>query len=493
MAERQMIEPLFATERNPERVTLGSEMARVAKVLDRPLMDWQRLVADVAMEVDDDGRPVYREVVVSVPRQCGKSVLLLCWVLHRLLVWPRLPQQSLWMAQSLSDAVFMWERQFWPLLEASGVADIEGMTLARSLSNPAVRCGRSGSGLRVAATNSVSGHGATAGLVVMDEAMAFVDDRQEQAALPAMRAVADAQLLIASTAGDHSSLFLRRKVEAGRARCESGAQSRSAYFEWGAGEDSDPADEDVWRSAVPALGRTVEIDQLRHEFEVMELDEFRRAALNQWTTRQVEPPIPVELWEQVCDPAAAPTGGLAVAVDAVPERSSAAVAVAGGGVVELVEVRQGAEWVAAFVRELLGRHEEIVVVAGLRGGPLTAALEEVESAQRSVPVRWVANLGFGSACGRFHDDVVSGRVRVRADDRLSLSLASARRRGLGAAWVWGRHDPTCDISPLIAVTLAWDAAQTLDRDARRVPSVTTVEADPESEAVREWVAAWQPA
>ena len=308
-----------------------------------------------------------------------------------------------------------------------------------------------------------------------------------------MRAVADAQMLTASTAGDHSSTFLRRKVEAGRARCESGVAGRSAFFEWGAGEDADPADEDVWRAAVPALGHTIEIDQLRHEFQVMEIDEFRRAALNQWTTRQVDPPIPFDLWDLVCDPAAVPSGALVVAVDAVPERTSASVVVAGGGTVELVEVRDGAEWVAGYVGDLLARHDDIVAVTGLRGGPLTAALEGIEAKWRSVPVRWIGNQGLGAACGRLYDDVVAGRMTIRADERLTMALASARRRPLGGAWVWGRHDPTCDISALIAATLAWDASETLDRGVRPAPTVTAVEADPASEAVAEWVRAWQPA
>ena len=485
------VAPLWATGRNSDRVSLGAELARVAEVLGRPLMGWQRLVADVAMEVDDEGCPVYREVLVSVPRQCGKSVLLLCWVLHRLLAWRSLPQQALWMAQSLSDAVFMWERSFWPLVDASGLVEAEGLSLARSLSNPAVRCAVSGSGLRVAATNSVSGHGATAGLVVMDEAMAFVDDRQEQAALPAMRAVADAQLLIASTAGDVSSAFLRRKVEAGRARCESGVGGRSAFFEWGAPEDADPADESVWMSAVPALGHTIGIEQLRHEFDVMDLDEFRRAALNQWTTRQAAPPIPFELWDRACDPSAVPSGALVVAVDAVPERSSASVAVAGGGVVELVETRDGADWVVEFVSGMLARHEDVVALCGLRGGPLNAALEELESSWRSVPVRWLGTLALASACGRLHDDVVSGRIRLRSDDRLTMALASARRRTVGASWVWGRHDSTCDISALMAATMAHDTSAAGVDDSRRVPSVVRIDTDDmDSEEVQSWLRAW---
>src|SRR6266508_5204234 len=66
--------PLYATPRDPTRKTLGGAVAKVAKALGTPLMPWQRLVADVAMEVDPrTGRLVYGEVVVTTPRQQGKT------------------------------------------------------------------------------------------------------------------------------------------------------------------------------------------------------------------------------------------------------------------------------------------------------------------------------------------------------------------------------------------------------------------------------------
>jgi hypothetical protein len=44
--------PLYATPRDPSRETLGGEVAAIAAQLGKPFMPWQRLVADVAMELD---------------------------------------------------------------------------------------------------------------------------------------------------------------------------------------------------------------------------------------------------------------------------------------------------------------------------------------------------------------------------------------------------------------------------------------------------------
>jgi len=67
-------------------------------------MPWQRTIADVGLELDPDtGLPAYREVVVTVPRQSGKTTLVLGWELQRALRWST-PQRCAYTAQSGSDA-----------------------------------------------------------------------------------------------------------------------------------------------------------------------------------------------------------------------------------------------------------------------------------------------------------------------------------------------------------------------------------------------------
>ena len=50
-------------------------------------MPWQQHVVDVAFETHpDSGRLVYREVRLTVPRQSGKTTLMLAIMLHRCLL-----------------------------------------------------------------------------------------------------------------------------------------------------------------------------------------------------------------------------------------------------------------------------------------------------------------------------------------------------------------------------------------------------------------------
>jgi hypothetical protein len=61
--------PRFATPPTPGRRTLGAAATRIAHEIGRALMPHQQLIADVALELREDGRLAYREVVCHLPRQ----------------------------------------------------------------------------------------------------------------------------------------------------------------------------------------------------------------------------------------------------------------------------------------------------------------------------------------------------------------------------------------------------------------------------------------
>ena len=56
----------------------------VAAMLGTPFMEWQQYVADVLLEIDPDtGELAYTDWTLTVPRQSGKSTLLLAKASHR--------------------------------------------------------------------------------------------------------------------------------------------------------------------------------------------------------------------------------------------------------------------------------------------------------------------------------------------------------------------------------------------------------------------------
>ena len=86
--------PAYATEPVPGARNSLAEYRVLADTLGYELMPWQELVLRVVSEIDSDtDLPRYQTLVVTVPRQSGKSTLAVLLVMHRLLMHPRTPQQ----------------------------------------------------------------------------------------------------------------------------------------------------------------------------------------------------------------------------------------------------------------------------------------------------------------------------------------------------------------------------------------------------------------
>lgn len=422
-------------------------------------MPWQQVVADVGCELLEDGRPAYNEIIVSVPRQNGKTTLVLAWEVDRALSWGR-PQRVIYSAQTGRDASEKLIEDQLPVLQAS---PFKVAMIAPVLKNgsEAIRF-KGGSRISVVASDEAAGHGKTIGLGVVDEAFRDVDNRREQALRPAMRTVRDSQLIVVSTMGTDASIYLNGKIETGRMMAtEDRDDSRVCYFEWSAPDDADIADPRVWAACTPALGYTIDLDTIRAEYEsnLATPGEFKRFGLNQRTASE-ERVIPEALWSQVCSPDVIPDGKVIFAVDCNPERTSASIAVADSeGRVELVDHERGIGWLvprAVQLRDKWGVRQFTVDP----GGPAGALIPELKAA--GLQVVEVGGADLTKACGLFFDAVSDQKICIRTDPRLDGAVAAAKKRPSGDAWVWTRKSSSADISPVVAVTVAfWAASQAL--------------------------------
>ena len=266
-------EPLYATEcrEGPSRLSAVSE---VAGLLGFDLMAWQRLVVERATV---DG--AFREVVVSTPRQVGKSMLMALVILERMLSVP--DSFILFGAQSRSSARGKLLDGWWPMIAQSPLAD--RFTISRGAGFEALRCDN-GSLLRLLSTEESSGHGESADLVVVDECWSL-DSRVEQAVRPATVRRTGSQIWLCSTAGTSSSVWWRGKVDLGRQLVtEAPAGTPVAFYEWAAPDGADVRDEAVWWACHSALAEGfVPIDVIRADAVALPAGEFARAYLNVWS------------------------------------------------------------------------------------------------------------------------------------------------------------------------------------------------------------------
>lgn len=409
-------------------------------------MPWQRAVADVLGELLPDGRPAYREVFVTVPRQSGKTTLFLAVQVHRCLYWPRQPQRSVFTAQTGKDARDKWLDELFPMLEESQLAPFI-RSVYKGMGNEAVTF-TTGSIIRLLSTSSSSGHSKTLHQAVLDEIWHDQDDRREQGIRPAMITQADAQLLVCSTAGTAESVVYNRKVQQGRLAVEEDSGEGLAYFEWSAPDDWEPdAPEESWYEFMPALGRTIGVEAIRTERDAMDDAEFKRAYGNR-PTAGADLIFPPGVWKNATSPTASPKGRVRFGIDVAEDRSSGSIAAFGGGAVELIENQADVQWIVPRVKELRKRHNGLVQIDF--GGPAGVLAEELKLRKREK----LTGREVTQACAGLYDDIVEGKIKFRSDERFDRAVEGAIKKPLGDNWCWSRKGSLADVTPLWAATLA---------------------------------------
>lgn len=240
------------------------------------LMPWQHELNALATEMDDLGRYAFRQVVIEVMRQQGKTVDLLSMMIQRGL---RRPGTMIsYTAQNRLEARKRLLDVWWPRVASSKLSRF--IRVRRGSGSEAFMFSN-GSMLGLVSGTRTSGHGDVLDLGVIDEAWAQEDDHLEQAMRPAMM-TRNAQLWVVSAAGTEKSAYFRGKVEDGRARAEMGVTDTGCYVGYSAADEEDPADPVTWRRRMPALGITVSEDTVKADLDLMNLAEFRRAYLCQW-------------------------------------------------------------------------------------------------------------------------------------------------------------------------------------------------------------------
>src|SRR5215472_14437797 len=388
--------PTFATARTAERRSFGPAVAKLAGAMGRPLMPWQRQVADVALEVDDAGRFVYKQVVVTVPRQSGKTTLFGAVMEHRAMTTPL---GRVWFTQqSGKDAVDWLINEHWPMLAPFvGAARLRRAAGSEHVGWP------SGGLVRPFPPTPAGLHGKLSDLVVIDEPWAFdlVKGRQlDQAVVPTQATKPNAQVWKVSTAGDAASVWWLGTVEAGRAAAAAGRTSGLAYFEWACPDRLDPCDEASWPVFHPAFGLTVGAEAMRSAFELLGPDEFARAYGNRWVST-VARVIPAQAWLAAADdrqpmPQA---GQVAVGFDVAVDRSDAAIVAAwcDGSVVrvEVADWREGTGWLPDRLRALCERWGPLDVAYDAAGPALDVADELTRSGLALSPLK---ARDFAAAC-----------------------------------------------------------------------------------------------
>lgn len=451
-----------STPRNLDYPTHGPIAARIASACGRPFMPWQAYTADLALEYDPEtGRFIHPTHLIMVPRQGGKTTLLIPWM--NTLALLRARARIWYTAQTGKDASEWFVNEAMP---AMGPMD-HLVHHRRPSGSESWTYHHNRSIVRMFAPQRDSLHGKQSDGVFLDEAWAHTDLRGAellQAIGPTQatrtRQAPGPQVGILSAAGDASSTFLiaqLRQFRSSLARMDHG----DVLVEFGVPDDEDATDPDVAARYHPAVGHTIERSYLYAERKRLGPDGFARA----YGCRQIMPDlasgavIPLDDWNACRDDAPIPDGARVAGfgVEVAPDRSfGAIVAVTTSGVLEVIHVEHGTAWIAPAAVKL-GRDWNAPVVID-DYGPAATVSDRIREEGDPRLLLTPSTREVGTASARIHDDIVSHELVHRTNPDLDLAVESASTRPLGdGAWTWNRRAGGGPIVPLVAATMAWFA------------------------------------
>lgn len=447
--------PRFATRRSPDLRSQGRAVAKVGRALGTPLLPWQRYVADVATEITPAGRYRYPIVVLTVPRQAGKTVLVRCVGVHRATIMPRRPVY--YTAQTGKDARKRW-LDMMDAVEESPFGELCTKRLSAG-SEALILPNRSSFGPFAPTHDAL--HGETPPLVMIDEAWAHGVELGEAlmgAIRPAQITLPERQLWIVSAAGNAESTWFRAWVEVGRAAVSDPA-ANIAYFEWSAADDAPRDDPAMWAGFHPAYGELITEQDLR---ENLTLADFDRAYLNRWPSLNAGALIPLSTFEARYDAEQTmpEPGALSFGFDVGEDRRDAAIVAAwhdrhGIARNAVIERAPGASWLAPRLRELRDRWKPRAVGYDDHG-PAVAVADDLT--RDGFDVEPVSGRDYSTACGTWLARVMDAGMlhNAKPGSPLHASAEHARARRIGDVWVWDRRDPPEDATPtaVIAGTVA---------------------------------------
>lgn len=444
-----------ATKRDPSRRTHGGAIALVAEALGKPFMPWQQQVVDVATEIDDEGRFVYEIVLVTVPRQSGKTTLLGAMQIHRAMTMAG--ARCFYTAQTGKDA----SKRFEDLAKLVTASPLKAIAKLRWSAGSTRMSFPNGSSIDLFAPTLEAIHGETPPLVTFDEIWKYDenlgDALVEGAVIPAQMTLSGRrQIWLVSTAGTALSTFMRKWVERGREAVRTGGASDPglAYFEWSLADGDDPDDITSYERFHPACGEVINGDVLTAEELAKSAPSSRaerlRAMFNVWTEAE-EPLFSAEHF-----------GALAEQPLAVPALRDVAITYAIGsgdhGVVmaswrdldgrptsRVLHSAPGTLWMHDFIVDVYRRWRPAVLGAD-DGGQTRRLTDQVSRTLGEGTVTPTIGKAFGTACMAWIDAVETNALKHDGSRALSDGVQHLVLRKSGDVTVFDRNGSTGSIA-----------------------------------------------
>jgi hypothetical protein len=449
----EMTPPRYMTPKHPRAVaSWGNSVLAMTENLPihngrvRSLRPWQRLVINRALECDANGQLVWRTVIVSAPRQVGKSVIernVCLWRVHQSALFGQ-TQDLLHVAHTLRASREIWLPASRWVAGRYGKSSVRRGTDGMEIDLP------DGSRWMLQAANDNAGVSFALTMVLVDEAWRVPRSVVDSGLRPTLAEANSPQLWMVSTAGTSGSDLMI----ANRNLALSGGED-VLLIEWSTvpGDDVDIGDPAVWRSASPHWDERREA-RVREAYNDTDEWQFRQQWLNQWVPQITTPLFGDELVNGITTYAPIPEGEVCFGVDVALDRSHASIVAFGGNTVEVIDHAESTAWIMPRLLDLCARWDPPAIGFD-SGGPAANVADELRQTEHAHRVVTLNTREMASACATWFDRATTGTVLVRPHPQMSAALTAARRRPVGQAWIFARDGAASGVPLLAAVLAVW--------------------------------------
>jgi hypothetical protein len=408
-----------------------------------------------------DGRPRFRQVLVLVARQNGKTELLVLLSLF----WLYALEVGLILGTSTK---MEYSKESWLKARTLAQADPDlaaEIVLNRTSNGETELKVAGGSRYKIAAANEEGGRSLTISRLIEDEIRQHYDWSAHEAAENAMNAVWDAQAWAISNAGSRRSVVLNSLQKQGLEFIRSGeGDDRLGYFGWTAPKGCDVTDFEALKYANPNLGRRLDPQALRakafrakaasseHEISDQEI-KFRTEVLCQGVADLEPQKISLEAWNAHVDPDR-PVGPPCFFITVAAGSKSATIAAAamradGTPHVSLADSRPGVHWLMGRLKELHETYPRAEFATNDRG-PVAAMAETIMAAR--IPLTLINGVEAARGCVHLEQLIDQG-FGQSGDERFETALENAATKDIGdGLWAWDWAKSAGDISAIAAAS-----------------------------------------
>lgn len=455
--------------RLPYTESLGTEAVDLYNQSNRTAQDWQAIMLEDIMAVNDSGLWIHMKYGWSIPRRNGKSEILIMRA-----IWDLLHERRcLYTAHRESTAASAWEKVL-RLLTKMGYREDEDFKAYKSAGRRSIEWLKDGSEavINFRTRSSTGGLGEGYDTLIIDEAQEYTAD-QESALKYIVTDSKNPQTLMCGTpptAVSSGDVFLKY-----RRRCLTGKEEDAGWAEWSVPNLTDAHDPELWYLTNPSLGTILTERTIRSELGDDQVDDnIQRLGL--WLRYSQKSAISKQEWSEYAlkeKPMLPKKPRVFFAVKYGHSGNvslAAAVKLDDGRIfIEAIDcrpVRDGNAWLMPFLRN---PHAESVVIDG--AGNQTVLASEMKDAGVKCKAVLPKVADVVAAHALFEQQLFGGQIRHMEQPALAQAATNCEHRAIGSGGGFGYTSVLegADISLLEAVSLAhWLCANAKEHKPQRV-------------------------